>query len=309
MATSALRKVVTVSEGDAIYRMAATLRTALIGRPMVDFDAPGLDGVQPQSGGTIEEVRSHGRTIELVWDDGVVLETRLRPFGAWHVYRPEERWRRSGQRMRAVIDVGDWLAVCFGAVVESYRDYDPRRHPMLGRIGPDLSREDADLDECVTRMTSYPERDESIAEVLLDQRVMVGLGNVYRCEILWACEIHPWAAIGELKAAECRELVELAAETLRTNRIAERAGSSELAVYGRQGQPCTRCGDLVKVTHHGEAHRVLYWCPGCQIAHEPMLRPNFTPLGVARSDEFGDTHPAARQFMSEIAATRRASGR
>ena len=103
--------------------------------------------------------------------------------------------------------------------------------------------------------------------------------------------------------------VEIAAETLRANRIAERAGSSELAVYGRQGQPCTRCGDLVKVTHHGEAHRVLYWCPGCQIAHEPMLRPNFTPLGVARPDEFGDTHPAARQFMSEIAATRRAAGR
>lgn len=298
-----------MSEGDAIYRMAATLRTSLIGRPMRAFEAPLLEGVVPEVGRTIEEIRSHGRTIELVWDDGVVLDTRLRPFGAWHLYRSEEPWRRSLHRACVVVDVGDWCAVCYGASVETYRDFDPRRHPILGRLGPDLSRDDADLDESVTRMVEYPERDESIAEVLLDQRVMIGLGNVYRCEILWACEMHPWAAIGELKVAECREIVEIAAETLRTNRIAEQAGGTELAVYGRQGRPCVRCGDLVKVTHHGEAHRVLYWCPGCQIGHEPMLRSNFTPMSISRDDDALDTHPAGRQFMSEIVATRRAAGR
>lgn len=280
-------------EADTIYRSAAALRTALLGKELFRFEAPQLIGTRPSVGRVVEEVRSHGKNVEIIWDDGVVLHTHLRMFGSWELYRAGERWKKSKDRASVVIVVSDWIVVCFNAaIVETYRDFDPRRHPILGRRGPDLCRADADLEECVDRVMNYQERDTPIADVLLDQRVMCGVGNVYRCELLWACEIHPWAHVGSLKRGECREMVMLASEMILANldytprgTAAEFSGS--LAVYGRQGKHCQRCGDLIKVTHHGEAHRVLYWCPNCQVTHQPLMRPNFTPVYIER-DQSGE---------------------
>lgn len=285
-------------EGDTIYRTAAALRIALLGKPMVRFEAKRLDGIRPQLGQTIEEVRSRGKHLEIVWDDGLVLHTHMRMTGSWHVYRIGERWRKPPHRARVVIGVADWVAVCFSApLVETYRDFDPRRHPILGRLGPDLCEAQPDLEECVRRMTAYQPAEETIAEVLLDQRVMCGVGNVYRCELLWACEVNPWARVGDLSIDECRELVRLAHEMLRANlRHSKRTTTSfvegGLAVYGRQGKACARCGDLVRVTHHGEANRVLYWCAGCQTVHTP---PVVAPRRLV-DDTPTDQHPAALMF-------------
>lgn len=278
------------------------LRTDLLGRTTRRLTAPRLEGIAPQLGHVIEEVRLVDGAIEIVWDDAIVLSTRLRPFGAWHLYRPGEMFRRPVERADVVIDVGSWIAVCFGASsVETFKDFDPRRHPMLGSIGPDMTHDEVDLEECVDRMMHYEERDATIADVLVDQRVVVNVGNVYRCEALWACEIHPWAPIGDLKRAECREIVTLLHEMVVAEASAER---STLAVYGRQGKACQRCAGLIKVTHHGEANRVLYWCPDCQTAHQPLARPNFTPLYIERNDTPVDPHPAARMYMDEISQRR-----
>lgn len=242
------------------------------------------------------------RSIEIVWDDSIVLATRLGPMGAWHLYRPGEMFRRPIERADVVLDVGPWIAVCFGASsVEAFKDFDPRRHPMLGSVGPDITNDEVDLEECVDRMMHYEERDATVAEVLVDQRVVLNVGNVYRCEALWACEIHPWAPIGDLKRAECRELVTLLREMVLTETGEQRP---TLAVYGRQGKACLRCAGLIKVTHHGEANRVLYWCPDCQTAHQPLTRPNFTPMFIERNDTPVDPHPAAQMYMDEISQRR-----
>ncbi len=292
-------------EVDTIYRSAAALRTALIGKELFRFEAPHLIGIRPAIGRVVEEVRSHGKNIEIIWDDGVVLHTHMRRFGSWELYRAGERWKRSKDRASVVIVVADWIVVCFNAaIIETYRDFDPRRHPILGRRGPDLCRADADLEECVDRIMNYQERDTPIADVLLDHRVMCGVGNVFRCELLWACEIHPWAHVGSLKRGECRELVMLASEMILANLDYTPSGtaaefSGSLAVYGRQGKPCHRCGDVIKVTHHGEAHRVLYWCPNCQITHQPLMRPNFTPVYIERDQSGAYSHSVEAGYASD----------
>jgi endonuclease-8 len=278
------------------------LRTALLGRTVRRFNADRLEGIAPVIGHVIEEVRLMDRAIEIVWDDSIVLATRLSPLGAWHLYRPGEVFRRPVERADVVLDVGPWIAVCFGAsTVEAFKDFDPRRHPILGSVGPDIASDDSDLEECVDRMMHYEERDATVAEVLVDQRVVVNVGNVYRCEALWACEIHPWAPIGDLKRAECRELVTLLREMVVAGSAAQHP---TLAVYGRQGKACLRCAGLIKVTHHGEASRVLYWCPDCQTAHQPLTRPNFTPMFIERNDTPVDSHPAAQMYMDEISQRR-----
>ena len=148
----------------------------------------------------------------------------------------------------------------------------------------------------------------TIAEVLLDQRVACGVGNVYRCEVLWACELHPWAGVGELSRDECRELVGIAAGMLRANldgpgRVTAPSVPGGLAVYGRHGRPCPRCHALVRVTHHGEANRVLYWCEGCQTRHSDLR------VRAPQTAEGEPVHPAERRWLDDVRAARATSSR
>jgi endonuclease-8 len=287
-----------VPEGDTIHRTAAALRTALVGKPTERFDAPRLVGPRPELGRVIERVESTGKHLEIVWDDSLVLHTHMRMTGSWHLYRTGERWRKPSSQLRAAITVHDWVAVCFNApVVETYRAFDRHRHPGFGRLGPDLCKADADLSECAQRMIDYDPQDTPIAEVLLDQRVMCGVGNVYRSEILWACGISPFAPVSSLQPDDCVQLVATGARLLRANlhhsgRITTAAAPGGLAVYGRNGQHCVRCADSVQCRRVGEHARILYWCDGCQ-----------THLAPQRSEPVSremDPHPAAAQYLAEL---------
>jgi endonuclease VIII len=297
-----------VVDGDGIHRAAAALRTALVGRPISSFVAPTLEGPAPAIGRIVERVESHGRNLEIVWDDGLILHTNLRLSGTWHLYRHGERWRRPGPQMRVEVQTVDWIAVCFNApIVETYREFDRYRHPGFGPHGPDLSRPDADLDESINRLYHYHDQLAPVSEALLDQHVANGIGNVYRCEVLWACGVHPFAPVSALDADDCSHLITTAAALLRSKlchspRITAsitQPGSfvrGDLAVYGRNGQRCARCGDTVQVCQLADHDRLLYWCPGCQL-HRSLD-------SIEHLDEDSiremDPHPAAAKFLSNL---------
>ena len=174
-------------EGDTIHRTAARLRPALIGRRLERFEAQRLSGLRPRVGSVIEAVEATGKHLEITFDDGIVLHTHMRMSGSWHLYRLGETWRKRMHAARVVIQVEGWLAVCFNApLVEVFRVEDRRRHPGLGSLGPDLCRADVDLEACVRRMAQYCDGHEEIGDVLLDQRICCGVGNVYKSEVLWA---------------------------------------------------------------------------------------------------------------------------
>ena len=203
-----------VPEGDTIHRTAAALRTALVDKKMVRFDAPRLIGVVPRAGRTIVRVEATGKHLEIEWDDGIILHTHMRMSGSWHLYRNGEPWQRPHREMRAVIVNESWEAVCFNApLVETFRAPNLSRHPGLGRLGPDLCRTDADLDRCVELLLSYDDPRAPIGEVLLDQRVFCGVGNVYRCEVLWACELSPFAPVSQVPEPLATRLVNVAGAT------------------------------------------------------------------------------------------------
>jgi len=290
-----------VPEGDTIHRTAAALRIALVDHKMVRFDAPRLVGVVPRAGRIVERVEAHGKHLEIEWDDGIVLHTHLRMSGSWHLYRSGEPWRRPHREMRAVLENESWTAVCFNApVVETYRSPSLVRHPGLGRLGPDLCRVDADLDRCAELLLAYEDQGASIAEVLLDQRVFCGVGNVYRSEVLWACELSPYAKVRDIGEPLALRLVNVAARLLRANlqggpRIVVPGVPGGLGVYGRTAQACFRCSDSIRARRVGEHQRVLYWCPGCQTRLAPRAVADDTP---------SDQHPAARLFLEELRARR-----
>jgi endonuclease-8 len=140
-----------------------------------------------------------------------------------------------------------------------------------------------------------------VADAMMDPRVMFGIGNVLRCEVLWACGIHPWAPVGDLAESTCLDIVITAAGMVRSvDEDPTLPGLStthgELTVYGRNGQLCSRCAGIIRLTKHSESERLLFWCPGCQVAFEPTsVVDDSDPIARAT-----DPHPAASQYLREI---------
>jgi endonuclease-8 len=150
------------------------------------------------------------------------------------------------------------------------------------------------------RIGEYPDRTATIAEVLLDQHVACGVGNVFRSEVLWACELSPFATIESLEPVDCVHVVNAAVRMLRANlqpgnRVTVTSATGGLAVYGRNGQRCERCGDTVHVKKVGEHARPLFWCPGCQVVHQPIVVKSLDP-----AEREMDPHPAAAKYLADL---------
>lgn len=255
-------------EGDTIRRTAARLAPVLAGREVVAFDLPRSTRAGPEPGTLIDAVEAHGKYLLVRFGDGSVLETHMKMNGSWHLYRVGERWRRSRRSAVAIIEVDGWVAVCFSAPhVRLLRPFGGR-DPIGDRagLGPDLCDPDPDLDEVVARIDRHWLPGTPALDVVLDQRVFCGVGNVFKSEVLHACRVHPLTPIGTLDRSTRSELAATAHRQLRANlgggpRTTVPQG---LAVYGRDGQPCHRCGTTVEGAELGSQYRITYWCPGCQ---------------------------------------------
>jgi endonuclease VIII len=289
-----------VPEGDTIYRAAAALRVALVGKPLKSFAAERLLGPRPRAGSIMETVESRGKHLEMTWDDGTVLHTHMRMTGTWHLYRPGEVWRRPIGQARVTIDVGEWLAVCFSApVVETWQLADRRRHPGMGSLGPDLCREDADLHSCVERMGRLCHADTPMHEVMLDQRVVCGVGNVYKSEALFACGVSPFAPLGNVSDEVRLDLVTTSSRMLRANlgsaqRMTTSATPERLAVYGRTGKPCPVCAAPIRWGRFGEHARSTYWCERCQSIGDRRAAPREHVEGSRATTAGRGAPPASR---------------
>ncbi len=275
--------MVRVSEGDTIFRAAARLRDALVGRRLVDLelrrDPRGRRG--PEPGTTVTAVEAVGKHLLVRFADGLVLHTHMQMTGAWQVYRPGERWRRPGHTARVVVRVDDGTtAVCFSApIVELRRESDTRDRPtkasrMLERLGPDLCAPEVDLADLLARFATLAP-DTELGAALLDQRVGAGIGNVFKSEICWAERASPFTPVAALDEPARRRIYETARRQLTSNLTSSRRTThgNGLAVYARAGRPCPRCRDTIR-TRRDASGRSTYWCPSCQ--------PETTPAGYGR---------------------------
>lgn len=261
-------------EGDTIHRTANRLAAALVGRPLVRFEARRLLRPGPARGTVIEAVEARGKHLLVRFGDGSELETHLRMTGSWHLYRPGERWRRAPGTARVVLETADWVAVCFSApdvVLRPPPRADrpaPRPADPLGHLGPDLCAPafgDAERAEVRRRIGLVPP-DAPLVDVLLDQRVFCGVGNVYANELAHATGLHHLTPAGTVAGATWDELVDTAHRLLRANvgRVDRVTVPGGLGVYGRAGRTCRRCGSRIVRAALGRHHRATFWCPACQ---------------------------------------------
>lgn len=260
-------------EGDTLYRTATVLREVLLGRAVTGARArPGGPDLTRVVGSRVDRVASVGKHLLIGFDDGLSLHTHLGMHGSWHRYRPAERWRRSPARAVCVIETPTTVAVCFDApVAELLETRALGLHPALARLGPDLIEPEPDVPGALERLREPSRAAETIAEALLDQRAMAGLGNVYRSEVLFLERVDPFSTVGSLAAPDLERLVTAGARLLRANRDGPRRTTTgrdhegeRLWVYRRTGRPCRRCGSPIRSVVLGSLPRRLWWCPTCQ---------------------------------------------
>jgi endonuclease-8 len=196
--------------------------------------------------------------------------------GTWHRYRPGEPWRRPAGRAVLVVEVEGAVAVCFDApVVELFEARAEAIHPALARLGPDLLAEEFDTGEAIRRLRNQEQAMSTIGEALLDQRLVAGIGNIYRSEVLFLEHVSPFLTVAGVDDVALEGIVLTARRVLRASAGREggsadrgrgRAGARAW-VYGRVGRPCQRCGTPVRSSRLGrELPRAVYWCPACQPA-------------------------------------------
>ena len=258
-------------EGDTLAKTAARLRPALAGHALTRFEAPRLRGDAPALGTRIEGVEAWGKHLLVHFEGGLTLRTHLRMTGSWHVYRAGQVWRRPQYLARAVVGADSgWVAVCFQApVVETYHRAGSLP-TVLAELGPDLclpeSLGDAVLDEVVARAARLGDPDATLGEALLDQRIAAGIGNVYKSEACFACGLDPTTPLRDVPEGDRRRVWAVGAKQLQGNlaRAGRQTHPAGLAVYGRRGEPCRRCGTPVLMARHGDLARSTYWCPTCQ---------------------------------------------
>ncbi|MFZ0120545.1 MAG: DNA-formamidopyrimidine glycosylase family protein [Pseudonocardiaceae bacterium] len=261
-------------EGDTVYLAAKRMTAALGGQRLNrgELRHPRL-AEHDLSGRTVLGVHSVGKHLFTRFDDGRSLHTHFRMDGSWHLYQPGQRWRRPGHQARAVLTTQDRVAVGFllhDMALLATRD----EHRLVGHLGPDLL--DPDWDDNDAAIAAQRLREQPTAELgltLLDQRIMAGIGNLYKTEMCFLLGVPPWVPVDDIDAdavvALARRLLLSNADRPEQSTTGELTRGRQHWVYERGGRPCRRCGErVIRCVQGVDAYaRNTYYCPRCQPDH------------------------------------------
>lgn len=267
-------------EGDTVWLVAKRLDDALSGSALTrsDFRVPQL-ATTDLVGRRVLGTTPRGKHILTRVEGGLTLHTHLRMDGMWHLHRLGARWTGGPDwQVRVVLSTDAWNAIGYRMpvleLVETAREDD-----AVGHLGPDLLGPAYDRAEAVRRLLSETGRE--IGQALLDQRVVAGIGNIYKAETLFAAKVSPWTPVGEID--DVGTLLDIAQRWLTRNKVHASQSTTgdprnEHWVYGRAGRPCLRCGTRVATAPQGDPpyDRITFWCPRCQPGPqpEPVRRPS-----------------------------------
>lgn len=272
-------------EGDTIHRLAAVIRPDLANRRLTRAELREQGPLAAVEGRAVAWVEARGKHLLIGVEGGWAFRTHLGMYGDVHRYLAGEPWRRAAER--AVLVLGTDLGLVFvwfePARAELYPVRLLRAHPRLSRLGPDLVGDQLDLGEVArraVRCAGLRGGGATIGELLLDQSIACGIGNIYKSEVLFIEGIDPATPAASLDEDAMRRLYQRARTLLRQNLepgprttrrgFGGRGGPSRLQreprlwVYERHGKPCLRCGAIVRRELQGVQKRATFFCPRCQ---------------------------------------------
>ncbi len=273
-------------EGDTIFRTARSLSRALAGQPLTGFRSvfPTLTRFHdqtPLTGQLITSVDARGKWLLMHFSGGLTLATHMLMSGSWHIYRHGQPWQKPRSHMRIILENANYLAVGFKVpVAQMHTAQSLARDARIPPPALDVLSADFDAPTTVRRILARA--NEAIGDVLLDQQVLAGVGNVFKSEICFITGIHPFAPIAALAPEQIHSVVAAAHRLVAAN-VLEDSGDlivtyrgqqrrtthasnpgESLWIYGRHGEPCRRCGESIRRRLQGPDARVTFWCPRCQ---------------------------------------------
>ncbi len=246
-------------EGDTLHRAARRLQ-AIVGQ-RVEAESPHPRAraeriAERVDGKVLESVAAHGKNLLLRFEGGLVVRSHLRMTGRWTV-RPRGE-RRSGRPWLVLRGERAEAVLWNGPVLElSARG--------TRRLGPDILADPPELDRMVANLRAeHPSRE--LGDALLDQRLVSGIGNIWKAESLWHAQLSPWRRLGNVTD---EELARVLGEAARLMRASLAHSNERRAAYRRAGRPCPRCGSPIRSRGQGDDNRTAYWCPCCQRGEDP----------------------------------------
>jgi endonuclease-8 len=275
-----------VPEGDTIFRTARSLGRALGGKPVTVFRSTyplltRFNDDTPLAGQTVERVEARGKWLLIRFSGGGTLATHMLMSGSWHIYRHGERWQQPRFNMRIVIENSEYIAVGFRVpVAEMHTAQSLARQTRIPCEQIDVLSAEFNAAEAERRVQAHG--GEEIADVLLHQEVLAGVGNVFKSEICFVTGINPFCKVSALRQDQLQASIAAAQRLVRAN-VLEDSGDTivtyggrkrrtthesdpgaSLWVYGRNGEPCRRCGEPIRRRIQGPDARVTFWCAKCQ---------------------------------------------
>jgi endonuclease VIII len=248
-----------VPEGDALHRAARRLQP-LVGETLeVETPHPraAATGVADRlDGRRLESVEAVGKNLLLRFEGGLVLRSHLRMNGRWTV---RERGAATRGRPWLVLRGGAREAVMWGG---SVLELNAR---AVRRLGPDILARQPDFDRMLSGLRRT-DQGRAVGDALLDQRLVAGIGNVWKAESLWRARVSPWRPLGDVGDEELRSVLGEAARLMGDSLEGRR---EERMVYRAAGRPCPRCSTLIESRGQGDDNRTAYWCPTCQPGPDP----------------------------------------
>jgi endonuclease-8 len=243
-------------EGDALHRTARDLQVLVGEKLEVETPHPRaqLRGVAERlDGRKLVKVEAVGKNLLLWFDDGLVLRSHLRMKGRWQVLLRNGTGTRRGMPWLVLRAAQTEAVLWHGPLLELDEAH-------VHSLGPDILADPPEINVMVSKFRTADRR-TAIGEALLDQRLVAGIGNLWRAEALWRAQISPWRKLGEVSDEELHTVLDAAAQLMRRSLD---SGLRQRAVYRQAGRPCPRCGTPIKSRGQGDANRIAYWCPECQ---------------------------------------------
>jgi endonuclease-8 len=255
-------------EGDTIAYAANRIRPVLEGHVPDSLETPhprhALDRwPQRLAGQAVRSVDTRGKHLFIRFEGGLVLHSHLGMVGMWAVYGSGRRWGRSRSRAWIVIRAqGNDVVQFDGPLLELMTESRTRFDQRLAGLGPDVLADEFDEREFVRRLRG-DDPTRPIGDALLDQRIVSGVGNIWKAEGCWEAAIDPWRPLGQVADSEAIAIISGARPRMRRSAL-EGPRAIEPRVYGKAGRPCPRCGKPIRSRGQGDANRTTYWCQSCQ---------------------------------------------
>jgi endonuclease-8 len=267
-------------EGDTLHNFVQKLRPRFTGEPIESLRLRNHGEISAARGLPIGEIEAVGKHLLMLVERRFTRHVHLGLRGAYRIHDRDAAWQAAATASTVTLVVPQAVLTIFRSAVHELRPYrDMRLEQQLRRLGPDLLAPELDITAALARARAAGHRDLAVTDLLLDQTVVAGIGNVYRSEVLFLAGVHPWARVATLDDATLQGLLERAAALMRSNLgpwqratvgprrgVRRQPGTPRLWVYGREGLPCLRCRTLIRRSIEGRQARSTWWCPRCQPA-------------------------------------------